>query len=142
MNRSYLNYILYSILVFIQVFFIDNFDFKIGLILFPLLINYFQNDLKQLVNNSFLLLILSDFFRNNFLGVSLIIFLFITYLTNQFSKIWSKDVILFINFVTVITLYNLFSFGLLTISYFGNLILIIIIMVLRRAIKSGYIRFN
>lgn len=142
MNRSYLNYLMYGAFVFIQVFFIDNFDFKIGLILFPLLINVYRGDLKQLVNNSCILFIFSDFFRNNFVSVALLIFLICNFIINQFSKFWSKEVMLFVNFFVVFLIYNVFSFGILNSSFFGNLFMICIFIVIRRVLKSGYFRFN
>lgn len=142
MIKNILNYLIYIIIVFIQVFFIDNFDFKIGVIFIPLLINLFQNDSKQFLNNSFILLVASEFFRNNFVSIPLIVFLTFNLVLDQFSRIWSKEILLIIKFILVFFLYNLYSYGIFGFSVFVNLSLIILIFIFRRALKGGYIRFN
>ena len=99
MIKNILNYLIYIIIVFIQVFFIDNFELKIGVIFIPLLINLFQNDSKQFLNNSFILLVASEFFRNNFVSIPLIVFLTFNLVLDQFSRIWSKEILLIIKFI-------------------------------------------
>lgn len=142
MIRDILKYFIYIIIVFIQVFFIDNFDFKIGVIFIPLLVNLFQNDSRQFLNNSFILLLTSEFFRNNFVSIPLLVFLIFNFILDQFSKIWSKEVLFIIKFILVFVLYNFYTFGILEFSVFVNICLIILIFVLRRVLKGGYIRFN
>ncbi len=142
MIRNILNYFIYIIIVFIQVFFIDNFEFKIGVIFIPLLVNLFQNDSRQFLNNSFILLLTSEFFRNNFVSIPLLFFLIFNFILDQFSKIWSKEVLFIIKFILVFVLYNFYTFGILEFSVFVNICLIILIFVLRRVLKGGYIRFN
>ncbi len=142
MIKNILNYLIYIIIVFIQVFFIDNFELKIGVIFIPLLINLFQNDSKQFLNNSFILLVASEFFRNNFVSIPLIVFLTFNLVLDQFSRIWSKEILLIIKFILVFFLYNLYSYGIFGFSVFVNLSLIILIFIFRRALKGGYIRFN
>lgn len=142
MIKNILNHLIYIIIVFIQVFFIDNFELKIGVIFIPLLINLFQNDSKQFLNNSFILLVASEFFRNNFVSIPLIVFLTFNLVLDQFSRIWSKEILLIIKFILVFFLYNLYSYGIFGFSVFVNLSLIILIFIFRRALKGGYIRFN
>jgi len=142
MIRNILKYFIYIIIVFIQVFFIDNFEFKIGVIFIPLLVNLFQNDSRQFLNNSFILLLTSEFFRNNFVSIPLLVFLIFNFILDQFSKIWSKEVLFIIKFILVFVLYNFYTFGILEFSVFVNICLIILIFVLRRVLKGGYIRFN
>ena len=142
MIRVFFNYSLYIVLVFIQVFFIDSFEFKIGLIFIPILINIFQNDSKQFLNNSFILLVASEFFRNSFVGIPLVFFLIINFIIDQFSRIWSKEVLFLLKFFVVFCLYNIYSFGIFEFSVLVNFLLIILIFMLRRVLKGGYIRFN
>ena len=142
MIRNILYTYLYGSLVFIQVFFIDKFDFKPGLIFLPLLILLFKNDSKFFLIYSLTLLFLSDFFRNNFVGLSMLIFLIFNTIINQFSKIWSKEINFQIKFFVIFFIYSYFTYGLFTQHTFINLILIFMIFGLRKVLVNVFIRFN
>jgi hypothetical protein len=142
MSKNIFSLIIYVIFVFIQVFFIDSFETKFGLIFIPLLVSLFQNDSKQFLYKSFILLFAIEFFRNNFVSIPLFIFLVLNFGVDQFSKIWSKEILLVLKFVVVYLLYNFFSFGILNYSFLVNTFLILGIFIIRRVLRGGYIRFN
>jgi hypothetical protein len=142
MSKNIFSLINYVIFVFIQVFFIDSFEVKLGLIFIPLLASLFQNDSKQFLYKSFILLFAIEFFRNNFVSIPLFIFLVLNFGIDQFSKIWSKEILLILKFVVVYFLYNFYSFGILNYSFLVNTVLIIGLFIIRRVLRGGYIRFN
>jgi hypothetical protein len=142
MSKNIFSLINYVIFVFIQVFFIDSFEVKLGLIFIPLLASLFQNDSKQFLYKSFILLFAIEFFRNNFVSIPLFIFLVLNFGVDQFSKIWSKEILLILKFVVVYFLYNFYSFGILNYSFLVNTVLIIGLFIIRRVLRGGYIRFN
>ena len=142
MSKNIFSLINYVIFVFIQVFFIDSFEVKLGLIFIPLLASLFQNDSKQFLYKSFILLFAIEFFRNNFVSIPLFIFLVLNFGVDQFSRIWSKEILLILKFVVVYFLYNFYSFGILNYSFLVNTVLIIGLFIIRRVLRGGYIRFN
>ena len=142
MNRRFLNYFFYIIVVFIQVFFVDNFDIKYGLIFIPLLNFLFKKDTYNLYIYSFLLFISYDFFKNNFVGTSLVVFLIVNFAVDQMSKLWGSDLVLNIKFISIFIIFYLFTYGLLSWSALVNFILIILIFGIRKVLTSGYFRFN
>jgi len=142
MSKNIFSLIIYVIFVFIQVFFIDSFETKFGLIFIPLLVSLFQNDSKQFLYKSFILLFAIEFFRNNFVSIPLFIFLVLNFGVDQFSKIWSNEILLVLKFVVVYLLYNFFSFGILNYSFLVNTFLLLGIFIIRRVLRGGYIRFN
>jgi hypothetical protein len=135
-------YIIQIIIVFIQVFFIDNFDYRFGLIFIPYVIYYFKNDYIGIFNYSFLVFIFYDFFKNNFVGISLLVFLIINSAINQMSKIWDKNLLILIRILAVFLVFYFFNFGYLNISFIINLFLFGIIILFNWTYKSGYFRFN
>ncbi len=142
MIRNIINLILYTILVFIQVFFVDNFEIKIGLIFIPLLYLLLKNETLSFINYSFVLFVSNDFFKNSFVSYSLFIFLAINFVLTQFSKIWSKESLLYLNFLAVFLIYYLFGPGITDFSFALNITLLGLVFLVVRVVKSGFIRLN
>jgi hypothetical protein len=142
MNRRFLNYTFYIIIVFVQVFFVDNFEFKIGLIFIPLLNFLFKKDTQSLFFYSILLFISYDFFKNNFVGFSLIVFLFTNFVVDQMSKLWGNELVLNVKFISIFVIFYIFSYGLLSEASLINFIIITSIFIIRKVVNSGYFRFN
>lgn len=140
-NKIFFLFIL-ILLVFIQVFFIDNFNFKFGLIFIPFLIYLFKNDNQSVFLYSIIIFIFYDFFKNNFVGIPLVIFLVFNSLLNQMSKIWDKVILQIIRLIGIYLIFNIFSYGVLNISFLINFIIFGLIILLRGAYKSGYFRLN
>lgn len=142
MINNFLKYSLFVIFVFFQVYFVDLFGIKIELIFIPIFLALHKNDSKSLLIYSFLLFLFSDFFRNEFVSVSLIIYLVLNFIFLQFSRIWSKEVLIYLNFISCFFIYCYFSIGIITQSFIFNLILIVFYVLISRILKNGYFRFN
>lgn len=142
MINKFFSYSTLIIIVFIQVFFIDNFNFKFGLIFIPLIIFLFKNDTQKVLIYAILLFIFYDFFKNNFVGISLITFLFFNSLLNQMSKIWGKGVLQIFRVIGIYVIFYIFSYGILSSSFLFNLVIFGLIILLREVYKGGYLRFN
>lgn len=142
MSKRILFYFLYIVFVFIQVFFIDNFELKIGLIFLPLLLLTFKNNITELEITTFLLFSFYDLFKNNFVSWGLVIFLGINLVLNQLSRIWGKEILTLIKFFLVYLIFNYLNYGMINLNFLVNTLCILIIFGIRKVIKDGYIRFN
>jgi len=142
MINSILKYSIFIIFVFFQVYFVDNFSFKIELIFIPIFLALQKNDSKSLKIYSFLLFVFSDFFRNEFVSISLIIYLVLEFTLSQFSRIWSREVLIYLNFFSGFFIYCHFSIGILSQNFVLNLLLILIYSTFTKVVKDGYFRFN
>lgn len=141
-SRNYYFYIFYILIVFIQVFFIDKFEFKAGVVFLPLLYLIFKEDSKNFLVCSILLLVFYDFFKNSDVGYSLLVFLIANYLIEATSKIWGKGLLSYSKFVALFLIFHFFSSNVLSLNFVWNFLIVVLIIFLREVKKSGYFRFN
>lgn len=142
MINTVFKYLFLVTFVFVQVFFVDSFEFKFGLLFLPLFYYFFKSDLNSMVNYGFLIFIFYDFFKNNFVGISLGIYLILNLAINQLSKIWGKEIIIYMKFIITILVFYIMNFGILSSVFLNNLIIFVLIIFLWEVRRSGYFRFN
>ena len=135
--------ILYSgFFVFNQVFFFDNFDFKIGLILFPIYYYFFKNDFSSQKFYTISLFVWLEIFSNSYTIIGILIYFLIKDGLDILKKNFNVEYVEYLEILVVQLMYYTLTSNLPSPDYFFSLSVFILLILVRYIRRNGYFRFN
>ena len=128
--------------VFNQVFFFDSFDFKIGLILFPIYYYFFKNEFNSQKVYTISMFVWLELFGNSYTVVGVLIYLLIKDGLATLKRNFNIEFIEYIEILGVQLVYYFLISDFQSFDYAVSLSIFILLILVRIIRRNGYFRFN
>ena len=128
--------------VFNQVFFFDSFDFKIGLILFPIYYYFFKNEFNSQKVYTISMFVWLELFGNSYTVVGVLIYLLIKDGLATLKRNFNIEFIEYIEILGVQLVYYFLISDFQSFDYAVSLSIFILLILVRIIKRNGYFRFN
>jgi hypothetical protein len=128
--------------VFNQVFFFDSFNFKIGLILFPIYYYFFKNEFSAQRIYTISMFVWLELFGNSYTVVGVLIYLLIKNGLLTLKRNFNIEFVEYIEILGVQLLYYFLISSFQSFDYVFSLSTFILLTLVRIIRRNGYFRFN
>ena len=128
--------------VFNQVFFFDSFNFKIGLILFPIYYYFFKNEFSAQRIYTISMFVWLELFGNSYTVVGVLIYLLLKDGLLTLKRNFNIEFVEYIEILGVQLLYYFLISGFQSFDYAFSLATFILLILVRIIRRNGYFRFN
>lgn len=131
------------IIVFIQVYFFDMFDFKIPAVLVIFFLFYIRDDTESLDFTSYLIFGFYEFFNNsNLVGIYILVYILIGEFLKFLSKNYGFNLVFQTKILSSVILFHLMSNSFLSSSFWISCVMMLLVIVWVYLKKNEYTRFN
>jgi len=130
------------IVIFVDTFFIKNIISWLNLSFLVVLYLFFKKSYSGIKDFGFIFFIFKDFFNLNPVGVSLLIFVTVIYLTGYLEKIAGEYYVSIINILAIIIINTIFYENIFSLNTFLSLSLLVLTVFISFISNRGSFRFN
>lgn len=130
------------IVIFVDTFFIKNIISWLNLSFLVVLYLFFKKSYSGIKDFGFIFFIFKDFFNLNPVGVSLLIFVTVIYLTGYLEKIAGEYYVSIINILAIIIINTFFYENIFSLNTFLSLSLLVLTVFISFISNRGSFRFN
>jgi hypothetical protein len=130
------------IVIFVDTFFVKNIISWLNLSFLVVLYLFFKKSYSGIKDFGFIFFIFKDFFNLNPVGVSLLIFVTVIYLTGYLEKIAGEYYVSIINILAIIIINTIFYENIFSLNTFLSLSLLVLTVFISFISNRGSFRFN
>ena len=130
------------IVIYVDTFFIKNIISWLNLSFLVVLYLFFKKSYSGIKDFGFIFFIFKDFFNLNPVGVSLLIFVTVIYLTGYLEKIAGEYYVSIINILAIIIINTFFYENIFSLNTFLSLSLLVLTVFISFISNRGSFRFN
>jgi cell shape-determining protein MreD len=130
------------IVIFVDTFFVKNIISWLNLSFLVVLYLFFKKSYSGIKDFGFIFFIFKDFFNLNPVGVSLLIFVTVIYLTGYLEKIAGEYYVSIINILAIIIINTFFYENIFSLNTFLSLSLLVLTVFISFISNRGSFRFN